>query len=234
MAPESVLVAGASGRTGREVVGVARGAGLRVRGQSTSEPGAAEAADAGADETVVADLMEPADAARAAEGADAVVCAVGAPPGPNLLFGEMVDGRGTVNLVEAAVGAGVDRFVLVSSLGVGDSRPGMPLPLRAVLWRVLRAKGRAERALRAADLVHTILRPGGLTDGEPTGDVVVAEGGDTVAGTVPRGDLARVAVAALFTPAVENRTLEVVARAGLRGEATGVVGVDWHLPGHNA
>jgi uncharacterized protein YbjT (DUF2867 family) len=74
------------------------------------------------------------------------------------------------------------------------------------------------------------VRPGGLTDDPPTGEVVVGEGGDTVSGQIPRADVARLMVAALSSPDARNRTFEVVSRAGLRGKATGVVDPEWRLP----
>ncbi|PSP97582.1 3-beta hydroxysteroid dehydrogenase [Halobacteriales archaeon QS_5_70_17] len=233
MRPEeaTVLVAGASGRTGREAVDALLDAGIEVRAL-TSRPAAAETLELqGADEVIVGDLLDPGDAGRAVGGVDAVLCAVGSSL-RDLLGGPLVDGEGTVDLVTAAAEAGVERFALVSSIGVGDSRPGMPSPFRVALDSagVLPAKERAERRLRASDLSHTILRPGGLTGAPATGDVLVGEGGDTVSGTVPRADVARLLAAAPFTPAAEDRTFEVVAREGLRGRPSGLVDVDWSVP----
>lgn len=233
MRPEetTVLVAGASGRTGREAVDALLDAGIEVRAL-TSRPAAAETLELqGAAEVVVGDLLDRSDAERAVEGVDAVLCAVGSSV-RDLLGGPLVDGEGTVNLVAAAAGADVERFALVSSIGVGDSRPRMPLPFRVALDAagVLPAKERAEERLRASDLSHTILRPGRLTVGPATGDVLVAEGGDTVSGSIPRADVAELLAAAPFTPAAEGRTFEVVAREGLRGRPSGLVDVDWAVP----
>ena len=47
---------------------------------------------------------------------------------------------------------------------------------------------------------------------------MVGEGGTAIgSGMIPRADVARLMVAVLFTPEVENRTFEIVSRAGLRG-----------------
>jgi len=234
-----VLVAGASGRTGREALDLLLDAGIRVRAL-TSSPEKVETLELqGADEVVVGDLLDPDDARRAVEGAgdgddtvDAVCCTVGDSPSVRSVRATLVDGEGVANLVAAARAAGVDRFALVSSLGVGDSREAVPAPLRAFfdLFGILEAKERGEDALRESGLTYTILRPGGLGSGPATGDVLVGEGGETVSGSIPRADVARLLVAALFTPDAENRTFEVVARDGLRGEATGVVDVDWQVP----
>jgi uncharacterized protein YbjT (DUF2867 family) len=98
------------------------------------------------------------------------------------------------------------------------------------LFGILDAKDDAERRLRESGLRYTILRPGGLTNDSATNDVAVGEGGVTVTGRIPRADVARLVVAALDTPASENRTFEVVSRTGLNGESTGTVDIDWQYP----
>ncbi|WP_439026297.1 SDR family oxidoreductase [Haloarchaeobius sp. DT45] len=230
-AETTVLVAGASGRTGRELLDVLLDAGITVRALTSSPRKVETLRIQGADEVVVGDLLYPDDAAMAVEDVDAVVCAVGSSPGPKMVLGDdLVDGTGVINLVDAAVKAGVDRFVYESSIGVGDSKSKMPLPFRLLLGRVLDAKQRSENHLRQSGLTYTIFRPGGLTNGPATGDALVGEGGDTVSGTIPRADVARLMAAALFTPASENRTFEVVSREGARGRSTGLVDIEWQVP----
>ncbi|MDS0299669.1 SDR family oxidoreductase [Halogeometricum sp. S1BR25-6] len=228
-----VLVAGATGGTGRRVLETLRSldADVTVRALTRSAEAESTLRKRGADEVVVGDALSSEDAARAVEGCDAVVCALASSLGLGSLTGDHADGRGVENLVDAARDAGVARFVLVSSIGVGDSTSGMTFGLRLLLrgLGVLSAKARAETHLRESGLAYTILRPGGLTNADATGDVVVGEGGDTVSGSVPRADVAGLCVASLFTPAAENRTFEVVARRGLRGNPEGVVEVDWRM-----
>ncbi|MEM4782057.1 MAG: NAD(P)H-binding protein, partial [Halalkalicoccus sp.] len=214
MAIESVLVAGASGKTGREIVSGLRPTELRVRAMTRDPERVGQLERLGADEVVIGDLVEQADADRAVSGVDAVLCAVGTRPGPAMFFGPFVDGEGVINLVDAASEAGVEHFVFESSLGVGDAKAGLPLPARLLIGRILRAKDGAESHLRGSGLPHTILRPGMLTDGPPTGEVVVGQGGDSVTGRIPRADVARLMIAAPFTPEAENRTFEVVSREG--------------------
>lgn len=121
----TVLVAGATGRTGREVLDVLLDAGIEVRALTTTPGSVGTLELQGADEVVVGDLLDRGDAERAVAGVDAVLCAVGS-SFRDLLGGPLVDGEGTVNLVAADDDAGVERFALVSSIGVGDSRTGMP------------------------------------------------------------------------------------------------------------
>lgn len=63
--------------------------------------------------------------------------------------------QGTVNLIDCARKEGVDKFVLVSSIGADD---GLLSPLGPVLFW----KKRAEEHLQRSPLQHTIVRPGGL------------------------------------------------------------------------
>jgi uncharacterized protein YbjT (DUF2867 family) len=143
--------------------------------------------------------------------------------------GPFVDGEGARTLLDAAVVAGVEAFVMESALGVGDD-PASPLAAAFDLFigPVQRAKAETERALREADIQHTILRPGALTNGARTDDVTVAEPGAKLWGAVSRADVARLMIAAPVTDAAADRTFEVVSTPAFpeRGLA-----VDWRLPG---
>ncbi len=225
---ERVLVAGASGETGRELLSVLRGTDLTVRAATRSHTTVDELERLGADEVVVVNLFESADAVRAIEDCTFVLCALGTPIGPrHLIGGKLVDRTGVINLVTAAVGANVQHFVFESAIGVGNSKGRMPIPGRLLVRATLKAKQDAETALRRSGLGYTIVRPGRLTNDPPTGDVLVGEGGDTLSGSIPRADVARVMAAAPFTPEARNRTLEVVSRDGLRGPPKSLVEVDW-------
>lgn len=233
--PDTVLVTGASGGTGRRLLERLEPTDFHVRAltRSCRKVGTLEAL--GADDVVVGDLLNPDDAAAAVQGCDAVLCAVGTTPGlADLLGEEVVDGTGVVNLVNAAVAADVEQFVLESSLGVGDSRDKVPLGMRLVLWRYLAAKNRAEAWLRSSGLTYTIFRPGRLTDDPASEDVLVGEGGTTVSGAISRDDVARLMVAALSTPEAADRTFEVVEHARVRGSTRGLVDVDWQFPPERA
>lgn len=227
---ERILVAGASGRTGRQILTQLRDSGLTVRAATRSPDARDRLFARGADEVVVVDLLEGVEAAGAVADCDAVLCAVGSESVRDVLRPKLVDGRGVENLATAAVAAGVESFVLESAIGVGDSAAMLPAPARLALGRVLAAKERGEEAVRTAGVAHTILRPGRLTEGTATGDVLVGEGGDTVTGAIPRADVARLLVAAPFTPAAANRTFEVVSRTGARGTPSALVEVDWRWP----
>lgn len=227
---DRVLVAGASGETGHELLSAVNPTDLTVRATTRSYSEVDILERMGADEVAVVDFFDSGDAVRAVEDCDVVYCAVGTPPSPrHVLGGKLVDRTGVINLVTAAVGADVEHFVFESAIGVGSSRSALPLPGRLVIRATLSAKQDAESALRRSGLGYTIVRPGKLTNGPPTGEVLVGEGGDTVFGTIPRADVAQVMAAAPFTPEARNRTFEVVSRSGLRGSPSGLVEIPWNV-----
>lgn len=140
----------------------------------------------------------------ALEPIDAVVFAAGAGPGSGAERKETVDHRGAVKLIEAARALAIQRYLMVSSMGANPDHPG-----EEVFDAYLRAKGRADAALRASRLTHTIVRPGRLTDDEPAGAVEAGA-------AVPRGEVSRADVAAVLLACLDderstaNRTFEVV------------------------
>ncbi|WP_272944021.1 NAD(P)H-binding protein [Micromonospora lupini] len=108
-------------------------------------------------------------------------------------------------LADAATRAGVRRYLLVSSMGV--DRP--PAAGTDDVWAAyLRAKRAAEDDLGARDLTWTVLRPGRLTDDEPTGQVTLTRHAGR--GAISRADVAVVLGALLDEPRTAGATLELV------------------------
>jgi len=140
------------------------------------------------------------------EYADAVVFAAGAGPGSGAARKQTMDRDGAILLADAARLTGVQRYLLVSSMGAGrPARPGTD----EVFAAYLKAKGEAEEELRQRpDLALTVLRPGRLTDDPGTGRVHLAPHVDR--GDVTRDDVAWVLVALLDEPDTAGLTLELV------------------------
>lgn len=229
MPPDRILVAGASGGTGRWVCRVLGRTDAWIRG-TTRSPARASRIEGLVDEVIVADLLDPADADRAVAGVDAVITTVGSTPWAvvrgRVVGGSFVDGRGNVNLVDAATAAGVETVVMESSLGVGGDRASWMARAFSVLIRpVVVAKTAAEETIRESGLRYTIVRPGVLTNGEVTRDVPVAAAGAGLWGVVSRADVAELLVAAIDTEDAANRTVEVATHPF---QADGVgLDIDW-------
>jgi uncharacterized protein YbjT (DUF2867 family) len=156
-------------------------------------------------EPVVLDLEHaPAgEVAAAIAGCDAVVFAAGAGPGSGAARKDTMDHGGAVTLVAAAQQAGVDRYVIVSSIGADPEAAG-----EDTFAVYLRAKGRADQAVLASGLGATVIRPGGLTNDPGTGRVAVGEALEPA--PVSRDDVAAVLVAVLESPNTVGRTFDLV------------------------
>ena len=134
--------------------------GDRVRGLIRNPEHADDLRADGA-EPVVCDLESASTAAlaEAIGGADAVVFAAGAGPGSGAERKLTVDRDGAIKLLDAAVSAGVTRYVIVSSVGA-ESPPDDD----DVFSVYLRAKAEADAAVVQSDRDWTVVRPGILTD----------------------------------------------------------------------
>ncbi|MBM3515796.1 MAG: SDR family oxidoreductase [Alphaproteobacteria bacterium] len=200
-----VLVAGATGRTGRPMIGILKSKGFKVRAMVRESP----ADDLGADETVVADATKPETLAAAMKGITYVVSALGRGRGNS---GD-VDDAGIVNLTNAAKAAGAKQLVLMSSIGAEITSPTDTSVRRP---EIMLAKGRGEAYLRRSGLPYTIVRPGGLEDcdhgksGLKIGMMTVVEfqaGGRPV---ICRADVALVMVEALGNKDAIGKTFTLV------------------------
>ncbi|KAI0492222.1 hypothetical protein KFK09_026491 [Dendrobium nobile] len=135
------------------------------------------------------------------------------PQHPNL---QIVDNFGTVNLVEACRKIGVKRFVLVSSILVNGAAMGQLLnPAYIVLnlfGLTLIAKLQAEKYIKRSGINYTIIRPGGLRNDPPSGNIVMEPEDTLFEGSISRDQVAEVAVEALQCPESYFKVIEIVSR----------------------
>ena len=181
-----IALFGATGGTGRQVVAQALAQGHRitalVRDPSKLTPHP--------DLTLVTgDVLDPAAVARCLAGTDAVVCVLGSHGSKT-----PIEARGTEQILTAMPDQGVRRLVVVTSLGVGESRAQLAWPWRLImdltLKAILEAKAEQERLVKASGLDWIIVRPGGLTDGPRTGAYRFGTDPTLKAGRVSRADVA--------------------------------------------
>lgn len=199
-----VVIAGGHGKIALELTRRLDERGDQVRSLIRNPDHAEEVRDAGALEAIVCDLEE-ADDDRVAEAvgeAEAVVFAAGAGPDSGPARKETMDYGGAVKLIEAARHNHIHRYLIISSMGADADHEG-----EETFDVYLRAKGKADQAVRESGLDYAIVKPGMLTDDPPTGRV---EAGETVArGSIPRADVAAV-IAVLLHDGARERTIEVV------------------------
>ncbi len=150
---------------------------------------------------VVADVehLSTDEIAPLLKGHDAVVWSAGA-GGSGAESTYAVDRDAAIRSMEAAGQAGVERYVMVSSIG---SRKDHAIPESNGLFAYAEAKAPADDHLRNTDLSWTILAPGALTEDAGTG--LIEAGAEPAQDNVPRQDVARVAAAVLDTPGTAGK-----------------------------
>ena len=105
---------------------------------------------------------------------------------------------GNRNVFDAAKATGVDRVIMVSTIGAGDSADTAPWVARLVLGDVMDLKTQAEDHLKSLDLDYTIVRPGSLKSAPATGD------GELTRDPGAMGMITRADLAALLLECIDN------------------------------
>lgn len=203
-----VLVAGATGKTGRWAINRLHNYGIQVCALVRSEEKGKALGDSV--EYVVGRVQSADDLKQAVQGCDAVISALGA----SSIFGDAspseVDKDGVIRLVDAAAQEGIKRFVLVSSLSVTKTLHPMNL-FGGVLSMKLAGEDHLREVFSKEDRSYTIIRPGGLKDGEPFEHKIMFDKGDRLStGSVNRSDVAEVAVLSLWVESAERQTFEMI------------------------
>jgi len=211
-----VVVAGATGRTGKLIVNelVTRGYLVRAMVRSAALAGALQREGV---ELAEGDLTSVDSLEKIMEGAQYLISAIGSKKPFNKEENNRVDNMGNQNLAKAALTKGVRHMVVISSIGVGNSRYAISFFFRLLMTPVLRMKEKSEEFIRTCGISYTIIRPGGLADKDLPGKTVFGEGGK-ISGSVSRKEIARVCVDALTNPSMKNRTLEVVNDSTVKAE----------------
>lgn len=231
--PLEVLVTGATGRTGSLVLQKLQALpeSFSARGFARSPQKASEMF--GSTENIsFGNILNTNALLPALEGCDALVILTSATPQmklsaqpgqrPEFTFaaGEMpeqVDYQGQINQIDAAKSAGVQQIVLVGSMGGTDESHFLNTMGNGniLIW-----KRKAEQYLIDSGVDYTIIRAGGLLD-QPGGkrelvvgkhDVLLANAPEGVTTSIPRADVAEVAVQSLLEPIARNKALDVVSK----------------------
>jgi len=206
----TVLVVGSTGVVGRQICRLLAEGGHRVRGlvRQSSDPAVIEALETHGVEAVVGDLTSPATVEAACADVEAVVStatAIGSAASDADL--EAVDQDGHLSLIDAAVAAGVARFVFVAVLDLPPRSPFAAARVR--VEEHLRASGRTFTIVRPTIYMDTWLSPDVGFDWA-SGRAVIYGPGTAPLAWVYSGDVAEVVAAAVFDPLAHDAEVTVL------------------------
>ena len=202
-----VLVAGATGGTGRWIVQALVDRQIPVKALVRNLDLAKNLFPPQV-ELVLGDVLKPETLKNAIAGCTVLICATGAKPSLDFTGPLQVDYFGTKNLVDIAKSSGIKQFVLVTSLCV--SQFFHPLNL---FWLILFWKQQAENYLKESGLTYTIVRPGGLKNEDNTYPIVMSSADTLFEGNIPRQKVAHICVESLLQPTSRNKIVEIVCKA---------------------
>jgi putative NADH-flavin reductase len=183
-----VLIIGATGRTGQELVkqGLAGGHDITAL---CRDP--AKMADQSGVRVAKGDVKDPASLASAAAGQDAVLYAIGptktSPPG--------IRAEGVRNVIAAMKEQGVRRLIAMSAFGAGDSKGQggfvySKIIAKFFIKKTLADQDAMEAAIVASGLDWTIVRPTRLSNGPAAGTFKVIFEGGGAGSKISRADTA--------------------------------------------
>ncbi|MDX2099663.1 MAG: SDR family oxidoreductase [Leptolyngbyaceae cyanobacterium bins.59] len=202
----SLLVVGATGTLGRQIVRRALDEGYEVCCLVRSLKKATFLKEWGA-ELVPGSLMDPESLAAALQGVDAVIDAATTRPTDSLSI-QQGDWEGKVNLIQATKAAGIERFVFFSILDC-EKYPEVPL---------MQVKHCTELFLAESGLNYTILQPCGFLQGLIgqyaipilESQAVWVMGETSPVAYMDTQDIAKFAVKAISVPETIGKTFPVV------------------------
>jgi uncharacterized protein YbjT (DUF2867 family) len=190
-----IVIIGGHGKIAMHLHQILKEKGHTVKGLIRKEEQADDLRKAGA-EPVIADIEKEDDISEYVGDADAVVFAAGAGPGSGKERKWSVDRDGAIKLIEAAKKNGIDKYVMISAMGLDTPRGD------EVFQVYQQAKAQADEALRNSGLNYVIVKPGRLTNDEGTGKVKIAEKLDR--GEIRREDVAQVIAEVLDNDSIRN------------------------------
>ncbi len=217
MAERALVLFGAESDAGLRVAERAVDAGRRVIAVARRRPRDTQRWDRLGLDFVLCDTTRRQDVDRLFAGLDErhfdIVCLLGGTP--------QLNSQGNINVIDAAEFAGIERFVLTTSIGCGDSAVVLDPFVKVFAGKSIRAKDWAENRLRETTLEWTIVRSGGLTQRPARLGPVLVEN-PYVVGYINRSDLGDAVYAALSGRRVLRRTFAAVDRGramDIRGHA---------------
>lgn len=212
MEASTVLVAGATGFLGNEICRILRAKNIPVKAlvRVATDPGKIEQLTKIGVQVAQGDIRNKETLPPALQGVETVIATVSAmpfsyKPGENDI--QLVDEKGTINLIDVSKSAGVNHFIYISFSGNID----LDFPLR-------NAKRKIESYLQKSDLTYTILRSGYFMESWLTaavgfdamnGKVSIYGTGTNPVAYISYRDIAKFAVESISNPSSGNAILEL-------------------------
>ncbi|WP_057912132.1 SDR family oxidoreductase [Peribacillus muralis] len=199
----NILIAGANGTTGRMTIEeLSKNPQMTVYGMIRKEEQAKTIKELGG-HPVLADLEGNVD--KAVDNMDAIIFAAGSGPktGPDKTTA--VDKLGAIKLVDAAKKKGIDRFVMLSSVGSDN-----PKQAQGGMRHYLEAKHDADEHLKESGLTYTIVRPVALTNEQAVGKIFAEQKVDHTDKSISRADVASVLAQSVTEKSTFNKTFEIL------------------------
>uniref|UniRef100_A0A7S3L6R6 NAD(P)-binding domain-containing protein n=1 Tax=Amphora coffeiformis TaxID=265554 RepID=A0A7S3L6R6_9STRA len=205
---KNVFVAGGSKGVGRLVIDKLLEQGSKVVALVRKEEVAADLNSIEGVTAIVGDAFDQKTVENAMDGCDAAITTLG---GSTQDTGARIDYAGNSNVIESAGILGVQRIILVTSVGCGSSKEAAPEAVFEALKEVLLAKEKAENVLIKyyTNSNWSIIRPGGLKSEPATGNAILTEDNKTI-GTIHREDVASLVVRCLESPKTERKILTAI------------------------
>lgn len=203
---KKVFVAGGSKGVGNAIVEKLSARGTEVVALVRSDESKTELNSMPGVTAVLGDAFNQKDVENAMDGCDAAITTLG-----GTTADRRVDYEGNNNVIESAGILGVQRILLVTSVGCGSSKAAAPPNVFEILKDVLAAKEKAENVLIEwyTNSNWSIIRPGGLVSEPMTGKAILTE--DTTAiGSIHREDVADLVIRAMDSPKTERVVLSAV------------------------
>ncbi len=204
----NVLVIGAAGKTGEAIVKQALGQGHTV----TAFVHDAKEFDIPGTRVIEGDILNAALVQTAVAGQDAVLDALG---GHTPWKQTSLETNAARNIISAMKSHNVQRLLVISAIGVGDTKDLVPswyehLIMPTLLKGVMADKEHLEPVVEASGLDWTLVRTGHLVDGEATGKITFFEPhhGET-AHKITRADVAAFMLDALAEGTFKQQAVNI-------------------------
>lgn len=203
---KKVFVAGGSKGVGNAIIEKLSERGTEVVALVRSEESKKELDQIAGVTAILGDAFDQKGVENAMDGCDAAITTLG-----GTTDNRRVDYEGNNNVIESAGILGVQRIVLVTSIGCGSSKAAAPPNVFEVLKNVLEAKEKAENVLIEwyTNSNWSIIRPGGLVSEAMTGKAILTEA-TTAIGSIHREDVADLVIKVLDSSKTERKVLSAV------------------------